>query len=91
MTEADEDKYPQAEAYLDQRQIRRHKRQYEKDTRDVIMITTYEQAFDTTIHVTPVCLLLKSLSVCFTFVNVFIGVLCFRIIREVLFSMIFYK
>ncbi|KAH9716750.1 hypothetical protein KPL71_021566 [Citrus sinensis] len=35
MTEADEDKYQQAEAYLDQRQIRRHKRQYEKDTRDV--------------------------------------------------------
>ncbi|KAH9792641.1 hypothetical protein KPL71_004209 [Citrus sinensis] len=72
MTEADEDKYPQAEAYLDQRQIRRHKRQYEKDTRDVIMITTYEQAFDTTIHVTPVCLLLKSLSVCFTFVKVLV-------------------
>ncbi|KAH9680032.1 hypothetical protein KPL71_026386 [Citrus sinensis] len=36
MTEADEDKYQQAEAYLDQRQIRRHKRQYEKDTRDVL-------------------------------------------------------
>ncbi|KAH9769574.1 hypothetical protein KPL71_012060 [Citrus sinensis] len=35
MTEADEDKYQQAEAYLDQRQIRRHKRQYKKDTRDV--------------------------------------------------------
>ncbi|KAH9680140.1 hypothetical protein KPL71_026434 [Citrus sinensis] len=35
MTEPDEDKYQQAEAYLDQRQIRRHKRQYEKDTRDV--------------------------------------------------------
>ena len=35
MTEADEEKYQQAEVYLDQRQIRRHKRQYEKDTRDV--------------------------------------------------------
>ena len=35
MTDADEDKYQQAEAYLDQRQIRRHKRQYEKETGDV--------------------------------------------------------
>ncbi|KAH9734797.1 hypothetical protein KPL71_017510 [Citrus sinensis] len=35
MTEADEDKYQQAEAYLDQRQIRRHKRQSEKATRDM--------------------------------------------------------
>ncbi|KAH9668449.1 hypothetical protein KPL70_021422 [Citrus sinensis] len=35
MTEADEEKYHQAEAYLDQRQRRRHKRQYEKDTGDV--------------------------------------------------------
>ncbi|KAH9686196.1 hypothetical protein KPL70_014280 [Citrus sinensis] len=32
MTEADEEKYQQAETYLDQRQIRRHKRQYEKET-----------------------------------------------------------
>ncbi|KAH9769385.1 hypothetical protein KPL71_011979 [Citrus sinensis] len=35
MTEADEAKYQQAEAYLDQRQRRRHKRQYEKATGDV--------------------------------------------------------
>ncbi|KAH9792728.1 hypothetical protein KPL71_004250 [Citrus sinensis] len=35
MTEVDEDKYQQAEAYLDQRQIRQHKGQYEKDSRDV--------------------------------------------------------
>ncbi|KAH9801941.1 hypothetical protein KPL71_001211 [Citrus sinensis] len=35
MTEADEAKYQQTEVYLDQRQIRRHKRQYEKDTGDV--------------------------------------------------------
>ncbi|KAH9697996.1 hypothetical protein KPL71_023832 [Citrus sinensis] len=32
MSDADEDKYQQAEAYLDQREIRRHKRQYEKET-----------------------------------------------------------
>ena len=75
MSKANEEKYQQAKAYLDQRQRRQYKRQYEKDTRDVIMITTYEQAFDTTIHVTPVCLLLKSLSVCFTFVKVLVGVL----------------
>ncbi|KAH9686122.1 hypothetical protein KPL70_014243 [Citrus sinensis] len=35
MSEVDEEKYQQAEAYLDQRQRRRHKRQYEKDTGDV--------------------------------------------------------
>ncbi|KAH9724647.1 hypothetical protein KPL70_007562 [Citrus sinensis] len=35
MSEADEEKYQQAEAYLDQRQRRRHKRQYEKETGDV--------------------------------------------------------
>ncbi|KAH9792652.1 hypothetical protein KPL71_004214 [Citrus sinensis] len=35
MTEVDEAKYQQTEVYLDQRQIRRHKRQYEKDTGDV--------------------------------------------------------
>jgi len=35
MIEADEAKYQQTEVYLDQRQIRRHKRQYEKDTGDV--------------------------------------------------------
>ena len=35
MTDVDEDKYLQAEAYLDQRQIRRAKRQYEKETGDV--------------------------------------------------------
>ncbi|KAH9769553.1 hypothetical protein KPL71_012045 [Citrus sinensis] len=35
MTDADEAKYQQAEAYLNQRQIRRHKRQYEKATGDV--------------------------------------------------------
>ncbi|KAH9668393.1 hypothetical protein KPL70_021397 [Citrus sinensis] len=35
MSEVDEEKYQQAEAYLDQRQRRQHKRQYEKDTRDV--------------------------------------------------------
>ena len=35
MYDADEEKYQQAEAYLDQRQRRRHKRQYEKDTGDV--------------------------------------------------------
>ena len=34
MFAADEDKFQQAEVYLDQRQIRRHKRQYEKETRD---------------------------------------------------------
>ena len=33
--EADEEKYQQVEAYLGQRQIRRHKRQYEKETGDV--------------------------------------------------------
>ena len=35
MSEADEAKYQQAEAYLDKRQRRRHKRRYEKDTGDV--------------------------------------------------------
>ncbi|KAH9668401.1 hypothetical protein KPL70_021402 [Citrus sinensis] len=35
MSEVDEEKYQQAEAYLDQRQRRRHKRQYKKDTGDV--------------------------------------------------------
>ncbi|KAH9780711.1 hypothetical protein KPL71_008183 [Citrus sinensis] len=35
MSEADEEKYQQAEAYLDQRQRHRHKRQYEKATGDV--------------------------------------------------------
>ncbi|KAH9686154.1 hypothetical protein KPL70_014259 [Citrus sinensis] len=35
MSEVDEEKYQQAEAYLDQRQRHRHKRQYEKDTGDV--------------------------------------------------------
>ncbi|KAH9649388.1 hypothetical protein KPL70_025965 [Citrus sinensis] len=35
MSEADEEKYQQAEAYLDQRQRRRHKRQYKKETGDV--------------------------------------------------------
>ena len=35
MSAADEEKYQQAEAYLDQRQIRRHKHQYEKETGDV--------------------------------------------------------
>ncbi|KAH9668421.1 hypothetical protein KPL70_021414 [Citrus sinensis] len=35
MSEVDEEKYQQAEAYLDQRQRRRHKRQYEKDIGDV--------------------------------------------------------
>ncbi|KAH9752104.1 hypothetical protein KPL71_014563 [Citrus sinensis] len=35
MSEANEEKYQQAEAYLDQRQRRRHKRQYEKATGDV--------------------------------------------------------
>ena len=35
MSEVDEEKYQQAEAYLDQRQRRRHKRKYEKDTGDV--------------------------------------------------------
>ncbi|KAH9716905.1 hypothetical protein KPL71_021632 [Citrus sinensis] len=35
MTEADEAKYQQAEVYLDEGQIRRPKRQYEKDTGDV--------------------------------------------------------
>ncbi|KAH9801875.1 hypothetical protein KPL71_001187 [Citrus sinensis] len=35
MSEVNEEKYQQAEAYLDQRQRRRHKRQYEKDTGDV--------------------------------------------------------
>ncbi|KAH9668396.1 hypothetical protein KPL70_021399 [Citrus sinensis] len=35
MTEADEEKHHQAKAYLDQRQRRRHERQYEKDTGDV--------------------------------------------------------
>ena len=35
MSEADEAKYQQAEAYLDKRQRRRHKWQYEKDTGDV--------------------------------------------------------
>ncbi|KAH9734699.1 hypothetical protein KPL71_017463 [Citrus sinensis] len=35
MTEANEAKYQQTEVYLDQRQIHRHKRQYEKDTGDL--------------------------------------------------------
>ncbi|KAL9429412.1 hypothetical protein AB3S75_031259 [Citrus x aurantiifolia] len=35
MTDADEEAYLQAEAYLDQRQIRRAKRHYEKETSDV--------------------------------------------------------
>ena len=35
MTDADEEAYLQAEGYLDQRQIRRTKRQYEKETGDV--------------------------------------------------------
>ena len=35
MTNADEEAYLQAEAYLDQRQIRRAKHQYEKETGDV--------------------------------------------------------
>ena len=35
MTDADEEQYHQAETYLDQSQIRRHKRQYEKATGDV--------------------------------------------------------
>ena len=35
MSKADEEKYQQGEAYLDKRQRRRHKRQYEKDTGDV--------------------------------------------------------
>ncbi|KAL9437890.1 hypothetical protein AB3S75_023707 [Citrus x aurantiifolia] len=35
MTDFDEEAYLQAEAYLDQRQIRRAKRQYEKETGDV--------------------------------------------------------
>ena len=35
MSKADEAKYQQAEAYLDKRQRRRHKRHYEKDTGDV--------------------------------------------------------
>ena len=35
MNAADEEAYLQAETYLDQRQIRRAKRQYEKETGDV--------------------------------------------------------
>ena len=35
MSEADEEKYQQPEAYLDKRQKRRHKQQYEKDIGDV--------------------------------------------------------
>ena len=35
MTDADEEAYLQAEAYLDHKQIRRAKRQYEKETGDV--------------------------------------------------------
>ena len=35
MSEVDEEKYQQVEAYLDQRQRRQHKCQYEKDTGDV--------------------------------------------------------
>ncbi|KAH9686106.1 hypothetical protein KPL70_014233 [Citrus sinensis] len=35
ISEVDKEKYQQAEAYLDQRQRRRHKQQYEKDTGDV--------------------------------------------------------
>ena len=35
MTAADEEAYLQAKAYLDQRQIHRAKRQYEKETSDV--------------------------------------------------------
>ncbi|KAH9801824.1 hypothetical protein KPL71_001170 [Citrus sinensis] len=42
MSEVDEEKYQQAEAYLDQRQRRRHKRQYEKDTGDSEQYVTME-------------------------------------------------
>ena len=35
MSEVDEEKYQQAEAYLNQRRIRQHKRQYEKERGDV--------------------------------------------------------
>ena len=35
MSKANEEKYQQTEAYLDQRQRRRHKQQYEKETGDV--------------------------------------------------------
>ena len=52
---------------------KRHRRRITISLSIHSMITTYEQAFDTPIHVTPVCLLLKPLSVCFTFVKVLVS------------------
>ena len=47
MTDADEEKYLQAEASLDQRQIHRVKRQYEKETGEKIVFHDITQKHGT--------------------------------------------